>query len=287
MRRSAKAGIQDRIFTGHPRTCARVGKAFLMLCFALGVGMPGAAKSRTSETSSEGRAAVLLWEYPADLERRDLFYGSGGKRNAPQETTFRFVEELLKGTKPKYVVQDKHGVKWIIKAGSEAQPEIAATRFVWAAGYFTDDDYFLRKVTVTRLAAKLRRGRSLFRPDGSLDNVRLERFTTRKVGQWGWRGIPFRNTRELHGLRVLMALLNNWDLKSSNNSVDETRFHGRASPRTLVAADLGSTFGLTRGTWPRSATRGNPETFRRSKFITKVTPESVQFATPGSLLLFN
>ena len=52
-----------------------------------------------------------------------------------------FVDEDLKGSNPKFVVRDAAGVKWKIKLGTEARPETAATRLVWAVGYSADEDY--------------------------------------------------------------------------------------------------------------------------------------------------
>ena len=39
---------------------------------------------------------------------------------------------------------------------------------------------------------------------------------------WSWYDNPFVGTREFNGLRVMMALVNNWDLKDVNNRVSDT-----------------------------------------------------------------
>ncbi len=36
------------------------------------------------------------------------------------------------------------------------------------------------------------------------------------------RDDPFEDTREWNGLRVMMALMNNWDLKDENNAIYDT-----------------------------------------------------------------
>ncbi len=64
----------------------------------------------------------------------------GEKATGP---VFKFVKEDLCGTNPKFIVADQSGVKWKIKLGAEAKPEVAAPRLVWAAGYFTPEDYYL------------------------------------------------------------------------------------------------------------------------------------------------
>ena len=48
----------------------------------------------------------------------------------------------MNGTSPKLKVKDAQGVEWKVKMGAEPQAETAATRFLWAAGYFVDEDYF-------------------------------------------------------------------------------------------------------------------------------------------------
>ena len=40
-----------------------------------------------------------------------------------------------------------------------------------------------------------------------------------KVGIWRWKDNPFTGRREFNGLRVMMAVMNNWDLKDVNNAV--------------------------------------------------------------------
>jgi len=81
----------------------------------------------------------------------------------------------LNGTSPKFYVQDSNGVKWLVKLGVEARPETAATRLVWAAGYFTDEDYFLPQIHVKSLP-KLRREMFGASPEtGIVPNVRLKR----------------------------------------------------------------------------------------------------------------
>ena len=53
-----------------------------------------------------------------------------------------------------------------------------------------------------------------------MHNARLKRYLEgeEKNGTWKWKDNPFTGTREFNGLRVMMALINNWDLKDVNNS---------------------------------------------------------------------
>jgi hypothetical protein len=188
------------------------------------------------------------------------------------------VKEDTAGTNPKYIVTDMNGVKWKIKLGEEAHPETAASRFVWAAGYFADDDYFLPDLKVDGVPLALKRGASQVEPDGLMHDARLKRLIKgeEKEGTWQWKDNPFTGTREFNGLRVLMALINNWDLKDVNNAVVE-----RDGRRIYLISDLGATFGTTRYEINRAAAKGNLQNYTGSKFITSTTPATISFAVPG------
>ena len=94
-----------------------------------------------------GNAPAVLWQDPADIASRDLYYGPGGKEHAPH-TTYTFLKEDLNGTNPKFDVRDENGVKWRVKLGVEARPETVASRLVWAVGYYANEDYFLPELHV-------------------------------------------------------------------------------------------------------------------------------------------
>jgi hypothetical protein len=185
----------------------------------------------------------------------------------------------LNGTSTKFSVQDPNGVKWLVKLGVEARPETAATRLVWAAGYFTDEDYFLPQIHVKGLP-KLHRAMIGASPEtGIVLNVRLKRESEglKKVENWDWFDNPFAGTRELNGLRVMMALINNWDLTTKNNKV-----YVADSERHFVVSDLGASFGKTQ--WPPSrvplfphGTKGSLKDYEDSKFIRAEKGETVAF----------
>src|SRR5947209_13989031 len=156
--------------------------------------------------ASGGTQVVVLWRDPADIASRNLFYGPGGKEHEPRGE-FTFVKEDLDGSNPKFVVRDQNGVKWKVKLGVEARPETAASRITWAAGYYTNEDYFVQDLHVRNMPPRLHRGQKLVEPDGSVHNVRLKRESPeeKKIGIWEWRLDPFVGTRELNGLKVVMA----------------------------------------------------------------------------------
>src|SRR5262249_20839644 len=153
------------------------------------------------------------------ITSRDLFYGPGGKQHLPHGT-LTFLKEDLDGTSPKFVVQDLDGMNWKAKLGPEARPEVVATRLLWAVGYFANEDYLAQILHPAKMRA-LRRGQQYIEPDGSMRNVRLKREPPgeKKIGTWAWSEDPFTDTQELNGLRVMMALINNWDVKDENNAV--------------------------------------------------------------------
>jgi hypothetical protein len=239
--------------------------------------------------SVPGRGAVVesksavpapqIWRYPADISSRDLFYGPGGRKHAPRGE-FVFVKEDREGSSPKFTVEDRDGVKWKVKLGAEAQPETVASRLAWSVGYFTDQDYFVQEIRVVEMPAKLHRGQELIEPGGHVRNVRLERGIKEqeKLGSWRWRDNPFSGTREFNGLRVIMALLNNWDLKDVNNAIYADKKKGG---ETYAVADLGASFGAPGFAFPTSKSRNNLKTYSESKFITRITPEYVDFSAPA------
>ena len=168
--------------------------------------------------------------------------------------------------------------------GAEVRPETVASRLVWAVGYSANEDYFLPVLHVENLPAHLRRGQKLVGPGGTFQNVRLKRYLKdeKKVGDWQWRSNPFSDTRELNGLRVMMALINNWDLKDVNNAVYEGKqFEGSASSEHVyMVSDVGASFGTTGRSWTHSGSKGNLNAYSHSRFISKVTERYVDFNVP-------
>src|SRR6266446_3791342 len=191
------------------------------------------------ETTITGPA--VLWRNPQDIAARNLFYGPGGEQHQPRRP-FMFLKEDLYGSNPKFIVGDQDGVQWKVKLGTEARPETAASRLVWAVGYFADEDYFLADLRVDNMPPRLHRGQKLVASDGSIHGARLKRYLEgeKKIGTWEWRRDPFTGTRELNGLRVMMALINNWDLKDENNGVYQEKGGEQEGPeRVYLITDLG------------------------------------------------
>jgi hypothetical protein len=73
-----------------------------------------------------------------------------------------------------------------------------------------------------------------------------------------------------------MAVINNWDLKDSNNSIYVVR--GDHPEQQYVVTDLGCSFGSPGLNW---AKKGNLNAYTRSKLIAKTSSEFVDFNVPA------
>lgn len=250
----------------------------LLIILAISLILPVSAfpqREKKTAKIDQGRIVkapvAVLWRNPRGIGSRNVFYGSGGKAGQPAGR-FRFVEEDKGGTSPKFVVEDGRGIRWKVKLGNEAQSETASARLLWAAGYFTDDVYFLPSARIERLP-RLNRGQEFVSANGTIHGARFERVdkSIKKMGDWSWYDNPFVGTKEFDGLRVMMALINNWDLKQANNGI---YIVGGRELRYLVT-DLGATLGKTGGNWQRS--KNDLEDFAQSEFIEEIEPTKVDF----------
>lgn len=254
----------------------------IILLFAAPLSAAPARSSRAKKPPKAASATTLprvLWRDPGDIASLDLLYGPGGKSHAPAASAkYKFLKEDLNGTSTKFYVEDGEGVRWLVKVGKEAQPETAATRLVWAMGYFADEDYYLPEIHVTGMPA-LKRHSDSVAGDGTVTGARLKRQIPgqKKISNWSWFGNPFSDTREFNGLRVLMALLNNWDLLQSNNKV----YLEPGVERRFLVSDLGASFGKTGGTAARS--KGVLKDYRKAKFIERADGDYVDFVMATKL----
>jgi hypothetical protein len=249
------------------RTALKLCATLMLGVAAWSVGVTAQKKDTSAKKAGAASLPDRIWRERGNMAALDLMYGAGGKADAPDPTgTFTFVREDPAATNPKFDVTDRHGVAWKVKLGPESRSETAATRFLWAAGYFADEDYYVAELTVKDLPT-LRRGQKFVSADGIVHGARLERkrTTVKKLGDWDWFDNPFLGHRDLNGLRVMMSLLNNWDLKQVNNSI-----YVVDGERHYLVSDAGATFGNTGNALTRS--KGVPEEYEDSTFIAKVTP---------------
>lgn len=228
---------------------------------------------------------AVLWRDSNDIASRNLLYGPGGAEDQPCPP-YTFVKEDLSGSNPKFDVLDHNGITWKVKLGEEPKPETVATRLLWAIGYFTDEDYFLANFRAQNMPEHLQRkpNAKFIEPDGSFSGVRLKRSREgeKKIGIWDWRQNPFTGTRELNGLRVMMAVINNWDLKNENNAIYRDKRSGDQSGTKLVyeVSDLGASFGTTSLLLDHAKAKGNLDSYVHSKFIRKQHGDLVDFEDP-------
>ena len=217
----------------------------------------------------------VLWHDPGAIASLDLFYGQGGKEGQPA-SPFTFESEDRTGSNPKFEVSDKDGRKWKVKLGDEARPEVVASRLLWATGYFVNDDYLMKSAEVKGL--HLNRGQEHAKEE-LVKDARFARKPTgqKKIGIWNWKENPFTGTREFNGLRVMMAVMNNWDLKDVNNAVFLDAKTGR---EIFLASDIGATFGTNGLSWTKARSKGNISSFKNSRFILRASDTELDFATP-------
>src|SRR6185437_10433581 len=85
------------------------------------------------------------------------------------------------------------------------------------------------------------------------------------------------------GLKIMMALINNWDLKDSNNVLIQVPGNGGTELRYVIS-DLGATFGHASTVpliWRFTRSRNNPKNYSNSDFLEKVKGNRVQLHFGG------
>ena len=221
------------------------------------------------------RGEAILWREPANIESRDLLLGPGGASMKPDLSKITFVREEKGGYSKKYRVKDGRGRTWVAKIGKEAQSETAAVRLVWAVGYVTEINYLVPGLTIEG--------------KGTFENVRLEARPENvdRFDEWRWIENPFAGKRELQGLKVLMALMENWDLKDENNRILVVQ-NGNRNELHYIVSDLGTTFGKTGGQKSPIAffksikgSRNEPDDYVNDEFIDQVEGNTVRLDYDG------
>lgn len=225
----------------------------------------GGQKSKDKKVSVEG--TPILWREPADIASLNLLLGPGGEEMKPDTSKVTFISEEQGGYSKKYRVHDGSGRVWVAKLSKEAQAETAATRLLWAAGYFTDITYLVPRVVIEG--------------KGTFENVRFEARpkNIKRLDEWRWDHNPFTGTKEFQGLKTLMVLLDNWDIKDSNNRILQVRTEGGEVELRYIVSDLGATLGKTGGF--ASRTRNKPSDFANARFIDGVKRGHVNFHYSG------
>lgn len=222
----------------------------------------GVVAKQTKNKKQAPRGTPVMWQRPSDISSRDLFLGPGGAGMRPDLRRITFIKEEKGGYSKKYRVRDGSGREWVAKIGKEAQSETSAIRLLWGLGYTTEVNYLVPRVTIPG--------------KGTFTNVRFEaRPESWDRGDvWKWKKNPFVGTPEYQGLKLMMAMINNWDLKDANNVIideGDGQLH-------YVISDLGATFGHASTTpllWRFTRSRNNPSKYAKSKFFEKVKGDRV------------
>jgi hypothetical protein len=248
----------------------------LFVSAAIAVG--AASCVRVKEPALQPSANIpgaTLWKEPADLPSRDLFYGPWGRNNAPDpDATFALVEMKHSGINPGMTVQDSQGREWSVKQAqpggfdSEASAEVAVSRLLSAIGYHQPPVYFLPVFTLKNDF------RTHTEPGG---RFRLKTNVLKEVEPWKWEDNPFIGSKPYQGLLVLMMMVNNTDLKNSNNSTYEHQV-GDLVEQWFVVRDVGASLGDTHRFAPR---KSNPAAFERQLFTLGLDNGHVEFAYEG------
>src|SRR5437588_10611876 len=197
-------------------TVNRIWRLMIVL-LALAAVASGSIFSHHKHKNKKDKSALpegvpVLWRAPKDIRQRDLYWGPGGEAARPDLSHVTLIEKEKGGYSTKYRVRDGSGREWVVKLGKEAKGETAASRLMWATGYHTDVNYLVPKVYVEGL-------------NKTLENVRfgLRPKEVKRIDGWQWDHNPFVGSRQVQGLKIMMALLNNWDVKASNNKIAVAR----------------------------------------------------------------
>ncbi len=234
----------------------------------------------------------VIWRDPGDIERLDIVNGPGGPKGGPAPP-FRFLEEHTTGSQPCVSVKDARGRRWRVKWGNEVRSENFAVRLAWACGYFAETTYFVHEGRIEG-AEDLQRARACIDEHCRFVEARFELDDpdVRKMFEehsWAWNDNPFLGTAELHGLKMLVMLLSNWDSKDrrdvargSNTAIFEYKTARWRHEARYLITDWGGSMGrwggniVTRGRW-------DPDGFaaQTPQFVTNVQDGFVNFGYTG------
>jgi len=220
-------------------------------------------KHKTKKGKEIPAGQAVLWRDPSDIHKRNLLLGPGGASMRPDLRQVTLIEkEKGGGYSTKYRVRDAAGNEWVAKVGKEAQSETAASRLMWGVGYYTDTNYLVPEVKVDGIKKPLRNVRFSARPKG-----------VKRMDGFEWKDNPFIGTREFQGLKVMMALMNNWDIKDSNNKILVVPGKNGENELRYEVHDLGGTFGK-HSHLPRflqfKPDRNNPNAYAGTHLVDKV-----------------
>lgn len=249
-----------------------------VVTLALAALLCGMVLPTDASAQARAKARAVVWQDPGRVERLDFFWGPGGRAGAPVPP-FRFIEEDTGGSNAKIKVRDARGRRWSVKwdTGGEANAEVIATRIAWAAGYFVEPSYFVKRGRIVGIR-DLKRADKFVAPNGSFQNARFElKYETvaeqKNEESWAWDRNPFVGTRQLNGLKIVSMLVSNWDNKDvrdedrgSNTAVHFVRTRSGVEARYLVT-DWGGSMGKWGGIFGREKWDCEGFAYQTEKFV--------------------
>lgn len=227
-------------------------------------------KSKNEKSVKTTNARPVLWER-VNIRQQDLYLGPGGSQMRPNTGRITFIKEEKGGTSKKFRIKDGSEREWVAKVAEESQAETAAVRLISALGYKTEINYLLPRLTIPG--------------KGTFSNVRLEARpeNVEREERWKWDKNPFVGSNELQGLKIMMAMVNNWDLKNPGNNITLLKTGSRGNELHYVVSDLGATFGKTGNSkaggrfnplnvllWRLNRSKNNAWDYNESDFIDEV-----------------
>jgi hypothetical protein len=175
-------------------------------------------------------------------------------------------------------------VKW----GEEVKGETFASRVAWAAGYFVEPVYYIRKGRIRGVRDAGRAGKYIGE-QGDFRDARFELVdrsaTYLQTAGWTWKKNPFMHTHQLNGLKIIVMLTSNWDNKDlrdpSSNTAILKQGDGQRSRLVYMVTDWGGSMGkwgnfFTREKWDCEGYSG-----QTSDFVKAIDGREVRFGFTG------
>jgi hypothetical protein len=247
-------------------------RKILLLASAMCITTACHATIRSTQATPPTREQLAeLWYAPTTT--RDLFWGVGGQRLAPDpNATYKVLEVKQGGFSMGLTVEGPGERKWSAKMPPEAPTEVVASRILWGVGYHQPPIYYVGRWNAEnapdpdpQLPARFRETK----PDlHGLDATEI----------WSYYKNPFVGTQELNGLLVLQVMLGNSDLKDEQNALYTLTERFDGASRWYVARDLGQSFGRT---GVIGAPRGEVQAFEETPFIKGMVGQYVRFDYRG------
>ena len=248
-----------------------LGACCVMACLTVACTRPMLSGNAQVQQPKPQVTLLELWSEPKDIAQRNLLWGGSREAEAPGANDVFTVTAVDKtGYSPGYDVTGPDGREWDIKVGKEVQSEIVLSRILWALGYHQPQTFYVTSWQLT----------GTWKYEGEPARFRLQS-DHESDGEWAWRENPFTGTRPLQGLVAINLLLNNHDLKTSNNRV-YVLANGKAEPRRrYVVQDVGSSLGKPRGFPYVRGTRNDIDDYEALNLIKKISGSKVQLDYRG------